>query len=49
VLQVLINEALDGLCEDALKKAIDQSGVKAVGQASLQVRKYLHTYITIQY
>lgn len=33
---VLVNEALDLLCEDALKKAIDQSGVKAVGQASLQ-------------
>lgn len=33
--QVIINEALDILCEDALKKAIDESDVKAVGQASL--------------
>ena len=33
--QVIINEALDILCEDALKKAIDESDVKAVGQAQL--------------
>lgn len=33
--KVIINEALDILCEDALKKAIDDSGVKAVGQAQL--------------
>lgn len=33
--QVIINEALDILCEDALKTAIDESDVKAVGQASL--------------
>jgi len=32
---VIINEALDILCEDALKTAIDESDVKAVGQASL--------------
>jgi FKBP-type peptidyl-prolyl cis-trans isomerase (trigger factor) len=32
--KVIVNEALDILCEDALKKAIDQSGVKAVGQVS---------------
>lgn len=29
---VIINEALDILCEDALKKAIDDSDIKAVGQ-----------------
>ena len=33
--QVIINEALDILCEDALKKAIDESDIKAVGQAHL--------------
>ncbi len=30
--QVIINEALDILCEDALKKAIDDADIKAVGQ-----------------
>ena len=30
--QVIVNEALDILCEDALKRAIDDSDIKAVGQ-----------------
>lgn len=29
---VIINEALDVLCEDALKTAIDEADIKAVGQ-----------------
>jgi FKBP-type peptidyl-prolyl cis-trans isomerase (trigger factor) len=30
--QYIINEALDILCEDALKNAIDEADIKAIGQ-----------------
>lgn len=37
---VIINEALDILCEDALKTAIDEADVKAVGQVRACVVSY---------